>query len=167
MKILIMSDTHGDCQVIDKVRNFYPEIDVRIHCGDSELPYVHDALKGMKKVRGNCDREEAFPEEEIFTVDDVRILVTHGHLFNVKSSMLSLTYRAKELNAQIVCFGHSHILGAEMMDHILFINPGSLLKPRGRKEKSFAVLEIKDSTFTVEFWTDDQQCMSSHTFQRN
>lgn len=50
--------------------------------------------------------------------------------------MLSLTYRAKELNAQIVCFGHSHILGAEMMDHILFINPGSLLKPRGHKEKA-------------------------------
>lgn len=81
--------------------------------------------------------------------------------------MLSLSYRAKELNAQIVCFGHSHILGAEMLDNILFINPGSLLKPRVAKEKSFAMLKIEDSTFTVEFWTDDQQCMSRHTFQRN
>ncbi|KPN95492.1 metallophosphoesterase [Lysinibacillus sp. ZYM-1] len=167
MKILIMSDTHGDSHVIDKVRSFYPEIDLLIHCGDSELPFVHDALKGMKKVRGNCDREKAFPEEEIFTVDDVKVFVTHGHLFNVKDSMLSLTYRAKELNAQIVCFGHSHILGAEMIDDILFINPGSLLKPRGRKEKSFAVLEIEDSAYKVEFWADGQQWMSSHTFQRN
>jgi len=167
MKILIMSDTHGDSRVIDKVRSFYPEIDLLIHCGDSELPFVHDALKGMKKVRGNCDREKTFPEEVNFTVDDVKVFVTHGHLFNVKSSMLSLTYRAKELNAQIVCFGHSHILGAEMIDDILFINPGSLLKPRGRKEKSFAVLEIEDSAYKVEFWADDQQWMSSHTFQRN
>jgi len=118
-------------------------------------------------VRGNCDREKTFPEEVNFTVDDVKVFVTHGHLFNVKSSMLSLTYRAKELNAQIVCFGHSHILGAEMIDDILFINPGSLLKPRGRKEKSFAVLEIEDSAYKVEFWADDQQWMSSHTFQRN
>jgi len=45
MKILIMSDTHGDSRVIDKVRSFYPEIDLLIHCGDSELPFVHDALR--------------------------------------------------------------------------------------------------------------------------
>lgn len=166
MKILVMSDTHGDSHVIEKVKGFYPEIDVLIHCGDSELPYSHDALVGMKKVRGNCDREKAYPEEEIIIVNDVRIFVTHGHLFNVKSSILSLSYRAKELDAQIVCFGHSHILGAEMMDDILFLNPGSLLKPRGRKEKSFAIVEIEASTFKVDFWTDDHRCIASHTFQR-
>lgn len=60
MKILIMSDTHGDSHVIDKVRNFYPEIDVRIHCGDSELPYVHDALKEMKKYEGTVIGRKLF-----------------------------------------------------------------------------------------------------------
>lgn len=167
MKILVMSDTHGDSHVIEKVKGFYPEIDVVIHCGDSELPFSHEALKGVKKVRGNCDRETAFPEEEIFTVNDVTIFVTHGHLFNVKNSILSLTYRAKEVDAQIVCFGHSHILGAEMIDDILFLNPGSLLKPRGRKEKSFAVVEITATSFKVACLTDDHQSIATHTFQRN
>lgn len=40
MKILVMSDTHGDSHVIEKVKGFYPEIDVVIHCGDSELPFT-------------------------------------------------------------------------------------------------------------------------------
>ena len=166
MKMLVMSDTHGDSHVIEKVKGFYPEIDIVVHCGDSELPYSHEALEGLKKVRGNCDREKAFPEEEMFTVHDVKIFVTHGHLFNVKNSILSLSYRAKEVGAQIVCFGHSHILGAEKMDDILFLNPGSLLKPRGRKEKSFAVVEINATSFKVDCMTDDNQCMATYTFDR-
>ncbi len=166
MQILVMSDTHGDSDVIEKVRGYYPSVETLIHCGDSELPYTHDALDRMKKVRGNCDSDKAFPNEAVFEIADVRVFVTHGHLFNVKTSILSLSYRAKEANAQIVCFGHSHILGAEMIDDLLFLNPGSLLKPRGRKEKSFALIEIEDTYFEVKFFTEENHCISSHTFTR-
>ncbi|MFJ7950195.1 metallophosphoesterase [Lysinibacillus sp. NPDC096418] len=166
MQVLVMSDTHGDSQVIEKVRGFYPNAAEMIHCGDSELAFSHTALADMQKVRGNCDMESAFPDEAVFEVDDITFFVTHGHLFNVKSSILSLSYRAKEVSAQIVCFGHSHLLGAEMIDGVLFLNPGSLLKPRGRKEKSFAVVEIRDDQFRVDFFTDDNDCISSHTFTR-
>lgn len=166
MQVLVMSDTHGDSQVIEKVRGFYPNAATMIHCGDSELAFSHTALADMQKVRGNCDMESAFPDEAVFDVGDVAFFVTHGHLFNVKSSILSLSYRAKEVSAQIVCFGHSHLLGAEMIDGVLFLNPGSLLKPRGRKEKSFAVVEIRDDQFQVDFFTDDNDCISSHTFTR-
>ena len=166
MQVLVMSDTHGDCQVIEKERKFYPNAAAMIHCGDSERPFFHPALEGMQKVRGNCDLDSEFPDVAIFDVDGVTFFVTHGHLFNVKSSILSLSYRAKEVDAQIACFGHSHILGAEMLDGILFINPGSLLKPRGRKEKSFAVIDIKADQFQVDFLTDDNEIISSHTFTR-
>lgn len=166
MQVLVMSDTHGDSQVIEKVRGFYPNAVATIHCGDSELAFSHAALEGLQKVRGNCDAESAFPNEAVFDVENVTFFVTHGHLFNVKSSILSLSYRAKEVGAQIACFGHSHMLGAEMIDDILFINPGSLLKPRGRKEKSFAVIEIHDDQFHVAFFTDDNDCIASHTFTR-
>lgn len=166
MQVLVMSDTHGDRQVIEKVRGFYPNAAALIHCGDSELPFSHPALEGMQKVRGNCDLESAFPEEAVFDVDGVKFFVTHGHLFNVKSSILSLSYRAEEVGAQIACFGHSHLLGAEMIDGILYINPGSLLKPRGRKEKSFAVIEIETEQFRVDFLTDDNEKISTHTFTR-
>jgi len=166
MQILVMSDTHGDSDVIEKVRGFYPKVDTFIHCGDSELPFSHKALDGMKKVRGNCDIDQAFPDEAVFDIEDVTVFVTHGHLFNVKTSILSLSYRAKEVDAQIVCFGHSHILAAEMIEDVLFLNPGSLLKPRGRKEKSFALVEIEDTYFEVKFFTDDHHCISTHKFIR-
>jgi len=167
MQILVMSDTHGDSSVIEKVRGFYPNIDILIHCGDSELPFSHQVLEGMKKVRGNCDVDSAFPDEIVIDVDDIKVFATHGHLFNVKSSLLSLSYRAKEVDAQIACFGHSHMLGAEMIDGILFLNPGSLLKPRGRQEKSFAVVEINQTTFKVDFFTDDHRLLDAYTFMRN
>ncbi|MGE7951887.1 metallophosphoesterase [Lysinibacillus xylanilyticus] len=166
MQILVMSDTHGDSDVIEKVRGFFPNIDTFIHCGDSELPFSHKALDGMKKVRGNCDIDQAFPDEAVFDIEDVTVFVTHGHLYNVKTSILSLSYRAKEVDAQIVCFGHSHILAAEMIEDVIFLNPGSLLKPRGRKEKSFALVEIEDTYFEVKFFTDDNHCISTHKFIR-
>ncbi|WP_107949950.1 metallophosphoesterase [Lysinibacillus parviboronicapiens] len=166
MQVLVMSDTHGDSRVIEKVRGFYPNVDTMIHCGDSELAFAHAAIADMKKVRGNCDNDQAFPDEAVFEIGDVTFFVTHGHLFNVKSSILSLSYRAKEVDAQIACFGHSHILGAEVIDDVLFINPGSLLKPRGRKEKSFAIVEISNAYFQVNFLTDDNVCISSHQFLR-
>lgn len=166
MQIVVMSDTHGDSHVIDQVRGFYPHVETMIHCGDSELPYSHAALDGMKKVRGNCDLDKAFPEEIIVQAGDASLFVTHGHLFNVKSSMLALSYRAKEVAAQIVCFGHSHVLGAEMIDDVLFINPGSLLKPRGRNEKSFAIIDIQASYFQVDFFTENNDCISTHNFIR-
>lgn len=115
MQILVMSDTHGDSNVIEKVRSFYPNANAFIHCGDSELPFAHKALAGMKKVRGNCDIDKAFPDEADFDLEGATVFVTHGHLFNVKNSILSLSYRAKEVGAQIACFGHSHILGAESL----------------------------------------------------
>lgn len=166
MQIVVMSDTHGDSHVITKVRGFYPNVETMIHCGDSELAFSHAALDGMEKVRGNCDMDYAFPDEITLQVGDATLFVTHGHLFNVKTSILSLCYRAKEVNAQIACFGHSHVLGAEMIDNILFINPGSLLKPRGRHEKSFAVINIQDAYFQVDFCTDDNICISTQKFMR-
>ncbi|GLC88376.1 metallophosphoesterase [Lysinibacillus piscis] len=166
MQMLVMSDTHRDSGVIDKVRGYYPNADVLVHCGDSELAFSHPALEGMQKVEGNCDFDRAFPEEAVFEVGGTKIFVTHGHLFNVKMSLTSLNYRARELGAQIACFGHSHFLGAEMIGGILFLNPGSLLMPRGRKEKSFALVDITDDYFQVDFLTDANDLISTHQFAR-
>ncbi|KGR83330.1 metallophosphoesterase [Lysinibacillus odysseyi] len=166
MKLLIMSDTHGDAEVISRVCSYYPEAEAVIHCGDSELPYDHEALEGIERVRGNCDHGTDFPEEKVFQIDRTTIFVTHGHLFNVKSSILSLTYRAKELGADICCFGHSHILGAEKINNTLFINPGSLLKPRGREEKTFVVVEIEEASYVVNCYTDDHELLKTMRFER-
>lgn len=166
MKLLIMSDTHGDVEVIEDVKSFHPDAVKVIHCGDSELPFTHPTMQGMERVKGNCDHDPNYLEELIFQVNDECIYVTHGHLFDVKNSPMKLSYRAREVGAQIVCFGHSHMLGAEYVDGILYINPGSLKKPRRIKEKSFVTLTITAKQFVVHCYDDNNNLIDEMLFDR-
>lgn len=166
MKLLIMSDTHGDEEIIVRVKGYHPDAHKVIHCGDSELPYANPALQGVERVKGNCDHDRNYLEEMLFQVNGDRVYVTHGHLYDVKNSPMKLIYRAKEVGAQIVCFGHSHVLGAEYIDDILFINPGSLLKPRRIEEKSFVTLTITSTHFTLQCYDDNNNLIDELFYER-
>ena len=156
MKLLIMSDTHSTTKIMEQViERRQDEVDAIIHCGDSELNANYFTEKPIHIVRGNCDMDDRFPLEELFFVKDAKVLVVHGHKHNVKSTLTSLFYRAQEVQASVVCFGHSHLIGAEMQEGILFINPGSLQQPRGRKEKSYAIAEKSGDFWSVLFYSDE------------
>jgi uncharacterized protein len=144
-KILIVSDSHGWTDELQSIKDKHSaEVDVMIHCGDSELMADDPAIAGFVTVRGNCDNAQKYPEDAEVDVAGRKVFVTHGHLYNVKSSLMNLSYRAKEFHANIVCFGHSHLLGLEMIDGVLFINPGSIRLPRGRRERTYVILELKE-----------------------
>lgn len=164
VKVLIMSDTHGNRQIIEKVKAYYPNAAAFVHCGDSELLFDADELQNFERVKGNCDTDKRFLDEIVFTVGETRFYVTHGHLFNVKSSILPLSYRAQEVGADIVCFGHSHLLGAELVGNTLFVNPGSLTAPRGRKEKSFVLLALVEEGYIVECYDENNNLLERHLF---
>ena len=157
MKILVISDTHGDKKRMEHVIASNGDVDLIIHCGDSELEATYFDNKGIQIVRGNCDFDEHYPEERILELNKERFLVVHGHKHNVKNTLMPLFYRAKEAEATVVCFGHSHLLGAELQDGILFVNPGSLTNPRGRKEKSYALLEKNDTNWIVTFFNEENK----------
>ncbi|MGJ7920511.1 metallophosphoesterase family protein [Neobacillus sp. LXY-4] len=149
-KILIVSDSHRWSDELEAIKQRHvAEVDLMVHCGDSELAADQPEISGFVTVRGNCDYEKQFPEEAQVEIDGFKVYVTHGHLFGVKSTLMNLYYRAKEVGADIVCFGHSHILGMEMIDGMLFINPGSIRLPRGRKERSYCVLEFKEDEVEI------------------
>ncbi len=154
MKILVLSDTHGDKVRMEQVISSNHHVDLIIHCGDSELEATYFENREIQIVRGNCDFEKHYPMERIMELKNEKFLIVHGHMHNVKSTLMPLYYRAKEVEATVVCFGHSHILGAEIQDDILFINPGSLTNPRGRREKSYALLEKKASSWIVTFFNE-------------
>ncbi|MEH7343702.1 metallophosphoesterase [Bacillus sp. JJ1532] len=143
MRILIVSDSHGLTDELAEIKENSMEIDKLIHCGDSELKSDHPCLESFTVVRGNCDVDNSFPEELVEDLGGHKVFITHGHRYAVKSTLLNLSLRAKEVGAKIVCFGHSHNLGAEMIDDILYINPGSIRQPRGRKEKTYVIMDIE------------------------
>lgn len=142
-KVLVVSDSHGLTNELVRIKEKHKaEVDFMFHCGDSELQADNQAIKDFVIVSGNCDFGSGFPEETIKTIGNKTILLTHGHHYHVKTSLMSLVYRAEEVNANVVCFGHSHILGAEVVNGILFINPGSIRLPKMRTEKTYVILEI-------------------------
>ncbi|MFZ7945596.1 MULTISPECIES: metallophosphoesterase [Bacillaceae] len=154
-KVLVISDSHGLTKELEMVRERHlNEVDLMIHCGDSQLAHDDKAISGYLTVMGNCDFGGGYPMETTAEAAGRKIFITHGHRYSVKSTLMNLKYKAKEVNADIVCFGHSHVLGAEMIDETLFLNPGSILLPRERLEKTYVILHllndrIKLSVFEV------------------
>ena len=146
MKILVASDSHGN------IENLMENLDGRrfdllFYLGD----YVRDGIEisrilkiPHKIVRGNGDWNiKGFADEEVFKLGGKKIFLTHGHKYSVSYSIDNIYYRAKELGADYVFFGHTHVPIIKEIDNIVFINPGSTRLPRTRdRQASFAIVEI-------------------------
>lgn len=154
MKIIVMSDSHGDVETVKAV-SLQSEYTI-FHCGDSELVFNHPVFNQMYRVRGNCDFDAKFPDHIVTEIEGKTILAVHGHEHNVHQSLLSLQYAALEKKADIVLFGHTHLYGASMIDGILFVNPGSTRQPRGGKQPTYAVVEWHE-TVRVTFKNKDHE----------
>lgn len=144
-KVLVVSDSHGLTKELNMLRERHSEdVDLMIHCGDSELAPADGAISGYLTVAGNCDFGSGYPLETMAEAAGRKFFITHGHRYSVKTSLMNLKYKAQEVNADIVCFGHSHVLGAEVIGSTLFLNPGSIRLPRGRLEKTYVILDLQD-----------------------
>lgn len=86
MKVLIVSDTHGKDENLE--RAVYQEVpfDYLIHCGDVEGREIFiEALAECPCciVAGNNDFFSDLPREDVVEIEGHRIFVTHGHLYGV------------------------------------------------------------------------------------
>ncbi|WP_174613963.1 metallophosphoesterase [Virgibacillus ihumii] len=139
-KVLIVSDSHGLTKELNAIKKQHPDIRM-IHCGDSELDMDAPELEGFVKVAGNCDFDSRYPQEQTVEIGGLRFFVAHGHRHQVKQGLMTISYRAMEQDADVVCFGHTHIAGAEKSGELLLVNPGSIRLPRLRDVKTYAILE--------------------------
>ena len=149
IKALVMADTHGHKARIAMAVKRFDEVDIILHLGD----YSRDAeqIRGLTKkpvyaVRGNCDISSGAESELLLTFEGVRVLMTHGHRQNVKSSLLGLGLFALEQDANVVLFGHTHLPAEEFYESILLYNPGSLGEPRNLRP-SVGLLTLDKGTF--------------------
>ncbi|MCQ9217265.1 metallophosphoesterase family protein, partial [Streptococcus gallolyticus] len=80
--ILVMSDSHGDRQIVEDIKHHYlGKVDAIFHNGDSELDSQDSLWDGIHVVNGNCDYFGGYPDQLITQLDDVTIAQTHGHLY--------------------------------------------------------------------------------------
>lgn len=146
MLIAVISDTHGDNYNINKVIPKIDKAEVLIHLGDyyRDLSEIEKKFKGkIIGVKGNCDFGVDPDNELLEVIGGKRFFITHGHRYGVKYGIHRLQYRAEELEADIVLYGHTHISSVEYENGIWFINPGSVGEARDAFE-SFALIEIDD-----------------------
>lgn len=158
MKYLVVSDSHGDRDIlVDLAKRYTDKVDHLFHCGDSELTADDPIWQNFSVVKGNCDFEP-FPESLLVETDADRVYLTHGHLVGIKSSLQTLIYKALEQEATIALFGHSHELGVMMEQGILLLNPGSILLPRGAYlEPTYAIIDSQPDQYTVEYYNRAHQ----------
>lgn len=147
-KILLISDTHGFHENLERVVDAEAPFDLVLHMGDTESwdPVIRDIL-GMpfEAVAGNCDWASDSPVEKMIEIRGVRIFMTHGHEYYVNTGMGVFNDHAVTCGCQVALFGHTHRPYLQERDGILIANPGSISRPRQfDKRPSYGVLTIDD-----------------------
>lgn len=153
MKLLVISDIHGDYEALNKVINNEP-FDKLIILGDL-LPYSYDyendiegkiiALLSKFKnklvlIKGNCDKYINFEAYNLYAHDVISltfnnhvVTFTHGNTYN-KGFLPSY-------HGDIFMSGHTHIPLLIKEKGVIYCNPGSIGKPRGTSSKGYLVFD--------------------------
>lgn len=116
--VAILSDTHGLLR--PEVKAELAAADCRIHAGDINTPAIVETIRSYGEtyiVRGNNDKDwaEGLLQSLTITIDGVRFFIVH----NKKDAPKDLT------GVDVVVYGHSHKYSAEVIDGVLWLNPGS------------------------------------------
>ena len=173
MKLLVVSDNHGDRDILVKLQQEYVDkMDLMIHCGDSELAVDDEIFDNMPSVLGNNDWGQPFPEKRLLEVASERVLVTHGHLYNVNFNLDELVMLARRRNASIIAYGHTHQLAVTMQNGRLYINPGSISLPRGEYSYlggTYAIITTSKTQVDVQYYNRAMEPVEDlhFTFERN
>ena len=153
MKIMCISDIHGNIECLNKAIERYREekAEKLIILGDFSSYYfsstdfeVAEILNNMAgtiaAVKGNCDSSEA---DDLFNfslgylktieINGIKTTLTHGHIYNRNN--------LPENCGKIFLSGHTHIGMIEQIGERIIANPGSISKPRGGTRKSYLTID--------------------------
>lgn len=123
MEIILVSDTHGNLDVLEKIHQLHPHADSYLHLGDSER-YPQE-IAPFVSVQGNCDLSDAYPAFRYFRNRYGRFYLEHGH----RMRLMSYSYIVSK-NADFFIYGHTHCLRNEFFQNVHILNPGSAVYPR-------------------------------------
>ncbi len=187
-RLLVISDSHGSRDILMSIlRKFGQKVDAMCFCGDGMSDLLGMLMLGYNNpnfshfippliffVRGNGDNSTYtlladtrmtiyVPSELEFTAAGKRIFMTHGHRYDVYYGTKDLCTAAKEKNASIVFYGHTHISNLQQKNQLTTLNPGSCSHPRGGTAHTISIVEIEkksvESTPKADFfeikWDED------------
>ncbi len=124
---IVLSDTHGNVSAIEKLYDKMKEADYIFHLGDHyyDMEIFKEFEDKIISVKGNCD---GGGEDKELEIEGIKILLTHGDKYHVKFSLSRLIIRAKEINANVVFYGHTHVKRENEEDGVKMVNPGNMTR---------------------------------------
>jgi putative phosphoesterase len=156
MKIIAISDTHiKSGSIIEALPTglvkLMKQADIVIHAGDFVTKQAYEDLTGIcrfEAVYGNMDEwdlKKFLPERKIIKVDGVKIGIIHEATLSI-NDMTGARYMAKEMDVDVLVFGHIHKPVIEKSD-VLLVCPGSPTEPR-LSEPGAVELVIREGKIT-------------------
>lgn len=152
MKILVMSDSHGELNyMITAIEDEHP--DYVFFLGDHErdawdLSRLYPKIP-VCAVRGNCDWGGG-QDQWVIELENVRFMLTHGHLYGVKTGLSQLCSAGEAAGADVVCFGHTHCkLNTVSETGVLLFNPGAVGGSRGQRV-TYGIIYASNGKVTTE-----------------
>ena len=136
MKILLVSDSHGNEKLLKELVNSYPNMDYYLHAGDSGLD--RDTLYPFESVRGNTDY---YPFDEL-----LRIYTPIGYLLIKHKPGFS---KEQIRDNKILINGHTHQHQFYVEGDKIFLNPGSLTLPRDGTNGTYAIISVKKESNSI------------------
>ena len=150
--VLVISDSHGGIAALTAALNWANNVnlDAALFLGDG---YEDLALASARTgfalpwhaVRGNGDFLSSVPDYLAVEFSGHKVFLTHGQYYRVREGCKTLIAAAQHAGAEAALFGHTHIPYCEIVNGIFLLNPGSISRPRGGPDCTFAVLECPES----------------------
>ncbi len=161
MKIITLSDTHitsGSliAQLPQDLVELIKEADMVIHAGDFVTKAAYEELSGicrLESVHGNMDESELkrlLPEQKVIEIEGIKLGIVHEAALSLQDTT-GAWYMAKEMNVDVLVFGHIHKPVIESQD-VLLVCPGSPTAPR-LSESSAIELQIEDGRLSGKIIT--------------
>ena len=150
MRIIVLSDTHGNPKVLETILARHADADACIHLGDSEgdvklfLSCHPEWESKFYAVRGNCDFNSSLPiSRTIDLIPGHRIFAVHGHRHAISYTPDILVEEAIAEGCNIVLHGHTHVRRNEYRNGVYLMNPGSAAQPRDGMPPSYAYIDYE------------------------
>jgi len=139
MKIVVMSDSHGNAEAVQKVIAQNPDADGFYHLGDGWRDFAFLTPEPgifCIGVKGNCDYNSQLPQKDVRTLDGARIAAAHGEDFHGIADAVLFGTREK---AKAVLHGHTHVPNIDFINGVFIVCPGTL---KYGAVQTYAVLTI-------------------------
>ena len=145
MRILVVSDTHGDNYALEQVALREHGIDIYLHAGDVCAP--KESISPFAAVRGNCDgyfREDYKTSYECQT--------PYGKLHMEHYPLRDITEASLETEGvKIFIHGHTHVREQRCDGGVYTFCPGSLSFPRDNGKGTYLILDIDEKEVKATF----------------